>query len=278
MNNILQYFNPLHGLELHARPSLNFSELDGRDNENGILFLVEWMFLQQIKMSLKKEDAVDFLNTSLQTDFVIIKNLSVLGYPGLYHRGYGKLKFHEVTGEIVDISHDNITAIACYSISEREKILAHAKKYQWRFDNAQPEKPRWTRVLHPRDIIFLGYLNKNWWAYPFLPLLSIMAIFSCVTKWVVRPTWYQKIWDYFFKVGLSAPYKDIATSGKCLWFVRFYATRERLWSKITWKVCEWLMVKIVKLNFFDAIHLYFKQRTPEYHPIMEVCDAINSQT
>lgn len=277
--SIEKYYNPLHGLELNPRPKMNFTEDDGRDNENGILFLVEYFFLNRIRID-NGNPSGDCYYTYTELDWsidIVIRNISVPGYPGLYHRSYGKLKYHEVTGEIVDISHDNITAIACYSKEEREKIIAHGKKYQWRFDNAQPENPRWTRILHPRDIIFLSYLTRKWWAYMFLPFLTVMASWSCATRYAIRPTFYQKIWNLLFKTGLSAPYKDISTSGKCLWFCRLYATRERYWSRITWKICEWVMVKRTGMTFIDAVRLYFVQRGDSGHPIIKLCDLIKQK-
>ena len=275
MNGNLQYyFNPLHGLELNARPQRNFEETDFRDNENGILFWCEYFFLRKI---INGGDE----NLEMLT-YPLFRKLTVPGSSGgIYNRGFGKLAYHEVTGELVDISHDNITAIACLSYlapndTEFNAIMIRAKKYQYRFDNLNPEKPRWTRMLHPRDIIFLSYLQKNWWAYGFLPLLTLMAVFSCATKWVVRPTWYQKIWNYFFKTGLSNPYRDIATSGKCLWFVRLYTVRDRLWGKITFWLCEKAMMCFTDMNFMEAIILYFKQRTPDKnHPIILSAEYVN---
>jgi len=274
IENLSYYFNPLHGLELNARPQRNFEETDFRDNENGILFWCEFCFL----LSISRLDSTGIYALS----YPLFQKLTVPGSSGgIYNRGYGKLAYHEVTGELVDISHDNITAIACLSYSlpndsEFNLIMKRAKKHHWRFDNLYPENPRWTRILHPRDIIYLSYLHKNWWAYGFLPLLTLMAVFSCATKWVVRPTWYQKIWNYFFKTGLSAPYRDIATSGKCLWFVRLYTVRDRLWGKVTWWLCEKVMMMCTDMNFMEAIILYFKQRTKdENHPIILNAQYVN---
>lgn len=259
------------GLELKPRPRGYFEDGLSRDNENHILFLCEYVFLCDM---LGRKDQVE----ELKPFFVQAKSLlQVPNYPGLYNRGYGPLAFNEATGEKVDISFDNMTGFAClnyFYFGNCDEIMTHLKKSKFRIDNIQPEKPRWRRILHPRDVIFLSYLVSNYWASLALPLLIVDAILSCGTKWVIRPTLYQKVWNLLYKTGLSAPYRDVATSGKCLWFIRLYVTRNRIWGRATFKLCEFVMKKFTGLDFIDALRLYFAQRTTAYHPIIELCDEI----
>lgn len=272
---ISKYLHKLAGgLELNPHLDLVFNP-KRRDNENHILFFCEYILLKHM---LTNEVSLDDYKLFEELE----ANLSVEGYPGLYHRGYGALKLNGATGEIVDISHDNITAIVCLRrfFSKHNPIgdiIAHAHKYNWRFDNVYPNSPRLQRTLHPRDIIFLSYVNGNLWASMLLPLLTLMAIMSCVSKWVVRPTLYQKIWDHFFHTGLSAPYRDINTSGKCLWFVRLYTMRDKAWARYTYRLCNLLMKLRTNMSFIDAMKLYFMQRTTAYHPNIELCDKINAR-
>ena len=67
-------------------------------------------------------------------------------------------------------SHDNmtsiITAMAIFNVLPKKILLRH--------------------YPHPRDWIYIGYLQRKFWAYPFLPLLFVIFLWSALTKYKTR--------------------------------------------------------------------------------------------
>ena len=124
--------------------------------------------------------------------------------PGLYDIYPGEDWHHQ--------SHDNLTGMSVFSVlyghKWHEGIWHYAKQNKFRYDNVFPENPSWKRILHPRDIIFYGFLNKNWLAYLGLPLLFIMMLVSFTSDrtngrilWYFRslvlPSVFMFVWKIF---------------------------------------------------------------------------------
>jgi len=135
-------------------------------------------------------------------------------------------------------SHDNITAIitCMYLVGSKHRvkglwryILANLGTYDFR----HPNEVRWDRLLHPRDLIFYGYLAGNILCTLLLPLLIPMMLHSCLKPREV-------------------------TSGKLLWWVRCHCLPKPFF---------WLFHKLV--DYKDAFRIYFHQ---EGHPITELLE------
>ena len=160
------WINYSHGMELDRIDS-NYEK---RHNENGILFLAEYFIIKHIKGVLSAKD-LEIFNTITQN----IQSYSKGGvqFHGLYDRGQGESllghQFYRVPEKRRDISHDNLTAIAAFSyffnLPYAKHIQKHAIKWQFRFDNCYPEKPRWIQCCkwHPRDWFFYLWCGGGFW-------------------------------------------------------------------------------------------------------------------
>ena len=69
-------------------------------------------------------------------------------------------------------SHDNMTGVVAY---------LHSRGYFTLIDRIKPFS-----YPHPRDFIWLGYVQRRWWSYPLLPLLFVVFLWTSVTKYKVR--------------------------------------------------------------------------------------------
>jgi hypothetical protein len=69
-------------------------------------------------------------------------------------------------------SHDNMTAIITYfahhNLGARDRIKIF---------------PDYT---HPRDILYIAYVQRRFWVYPFLPLLYLVFLWTALTKYKKR--------------------------------------------------------------------------------------------
>lgn len=148
---------------------------------------------------------------------------------------YGKKADHGEEG-LEPNSHDNLTAIA---VTMKLIEAEHRVKGLWKYilanlgtyDFRHPNEVRWDRLLHPRDLIFYGYLANNIVCTLLLPLLVLMMIHSCLKPREV-------------------------TSGKLLWWVRCHCLPKPFF---------WLFHKLV--DYKDAFRIYFHQ---EGHPIKDL--------
>jgi len=247
MDNEHEYINDYHGLELEP----GFEE-GTRDNENGILFLVEYYILKYIAGELTHADIAQFQ--------IIVENLTAYDSEhnkirGLYDRGAGE-SLGEDKDKIRKISHDNLTAISAFSkllekegLAYHKQIAIHGLKWQFRYDNVYPSKPRWifkkdngrygsACQWHPRDLFF--YLTNGGYkiGWIFFPFFFFANILSCFTK-------------------------NGETSGKLLMFVRLETGSK--WSKLmkfNKKICYWILRRKYGEEFIDEIaKIYFWQRT-----------------
>jgi len=170
--------------------------------------------------------------------YTMILSYFETGTRGLYTQThYGKKADHGEEG-LEPNSHDNITAmmVAFKLVNDRKRLLEIWKYIvanKGTYDFRHPNEVRWDRFLHPRDLIFYGYLARNPICILLLPLLIPMMLHSCLKPREV-------------------------TSGKLLWWVRCHCLPKPFF---------WLFHKLV--DYKDAFRIYFHQ---EGHPITELLE------
>ncbi|HLD91654.1 MAG TPA: hypothetical protein VI911_11705 [Patescibacteria group bacterium] len=252
------YIDISHGMELWPDKIPNH-----RENENGIHFLVIYYILKDIIGTLNQDDLTTFRR--------IVYNLQTFDtqgqkVKGLYDRGAYESLNPDKTN-IRTISHDNINSIACFSkilnTPYHKEIYDHGKDNWWRFDNVYPEKPRWSRLMHPRDIIFWSYLANKFLSKFFIWEPMIECLLTCYFKYDSRPQLHERIW-YFITSKEYTKITGIATSGKLLAFVRLYTVKNTWFGKLTWKLCTKFINRDFEEGWFGVISFYFKN--PD-HPI-----------
>lgn len=179
-------------------------------SENSLLFTVENFFLnpedEKTKMLL-----MAILNICNETK-------------GIYRQHPAKL-----TGHDEYMSHDQLTAIFCFScynnLQHHRRIWQEIKRQWLRYNNVNvpntfKQKFFNERLLHPRDIIFYGICNENIICYLLFPILFLIMFISCWSKREV--------------IAYGAP--ALKTDGKLLTYIRVRA--------LGWK---WL------IKFFDFV-------------------------
>lgn len=267
---ISKYLNYYHGLNLYPSDAVDHYS---RDNENGILFLAQALMLKSEIDIIRHDDIATF-------------NLIAIGlktngrdtiYDGLFDRGKHESLLMRPS-EINTISHDNISAIASFShafgLSHHRKIYQHGMKNFWRFDNAYPDSPRWSRIMHPRDIIFWSRLGATsivplTISMMFMPIFYLSMIITCYKKWHVRPSLFHRVRTFLFpKKYPDSGYraKHYAASGKLLAYVRLYPLRKiSPIARLVWRVCVYLVNKHHKDGYAYAFYSHFENRNKE-HP------------
>lgn len=189
--------------------------------ENAVLVTLEYYLLSGRNVG----EVLDFIFLHFETDV-----------PGLYTQThYGKKADHGEEG-LEPNSHDNITAImVAFKLFGYDAhvgaIWSYIVRNSGTYDFRHPNEVRWDRLLHPRDLIFYGYLAGNILCTLLLPLLIPMMLHSCLKPREV-------------------------TSGKLLWWVRCHCLPKPFF---------WLFHKLV--DYKDAFRIYFHQ---EGHPITEL--------
>jgi hypothetical protein len=155
---------------------------------------------------------------------------------GLYKQThYGKKADHGEEG-LEPNSHDNITAtMVAFKLARMDskvsEMWSYIKSHFFTYDFRSPNKVVWERILHPRDIIFYGYLNRSVICTLLLPLLFLMMVHSC-------------------KKPVNI------TSGKLLWWVRNHCLPDYFSTYFHKKV-----------DIAQAFRIYYHQ---EGHPIVEL--------
>ena len=244
-----KWISNYHGLELSPT-----ADHTGRGNENGILFLAEYYMFKEMLGILTIDDKARFRDICIK-----MQSYRKVGeqITGCYDRGAGESLIED---EPRTPSHDNMTAISAFSFKHDMKfhkdMLAHGRKYFWRFDNWDIDEPRWSRIMHPRDIIMWGFNGGSIVSKLFLPLLGLLLIQGCYSLYKVRNG--QKI---------------LKTDGQLLTFVRVYFTKDKSWGMkaIGWcchKMLEWRWGKDYFKQIFET---YFKD--PE-HPIRILMEEV----
>lgn len=198
----MKYFYDSFGLITEERTREN--------SENSLLFTVENFFLDKMNYRRKMflENVLEICNEE----------------NGIYRQHPAKL-----TGHDQYMSHDQLTAIVCFSyycgLKAHKEIWKEIKRQWLRYNNITvpttiKEKIFNERLLHPRDIIFYGICNNNYMAFLCFPVLFIIMFISCWSKRTV--------------ISYGAP--ALKTDGKLLTFIRVRA--------LNWK---WL------IKFFDFV-------------------------
>jgi hypothetical protein len=195
----------------------------GTPTENAILVTLEYQLLAGEIPAYTVIKVMDYFQTPVR---------------GLYTQThYGKKADHGEEG-LEPNSHDNITAmmvafklLGAEAESKVKNVWSYIVANKGTYDFRHPNEVRWDRLLHPRDLIFYGYLAGNILCTLLLPLLIPMMLHSCLKPREV-------------------------TSGKLLWWVRCHCLPKPFF---------WLFHKLV--DYKDAFRIYFHQ---EGHPITEL--------
>lgn len=195
----------------------------GIRTENGILFSLEYMLL---------------LNEPQDTylKFVTIRGSLYSGVPGLYNQTpFHMGADHGDTGE-EPISHDNLTAILGGSYYHGSKDIIkltwdYIKQHLFTYDSRTPNKISFSRILHPRDIIYYGALAGNILCRTLLFLTCISNIVSCAKK-------------------------PQETSGKLLAFVRCKCFHDSFLMKLCHKINTWQINKQYKNGWAGVFDIY----------------------
>jgi len=181
-------------------------------------------------------------------------------------------QYPELKGTPEDyMSHDQLTTICNYSymmkFSWHEDIWKVIQEQGYKYDNIEYNNPK--RWLHPRDIIYIAYLNKHWIGYVFFPLLFIIMAQSQLKKYKIRYvvdgrheelSLYGRIL-YRIKNG-TWPIKLVFdhTDGKLLNFTRFETCQDRTLMSLAKKL----------IGKYDKLKHWFGVYFPKGHPINEL--------
>ena len=257
-----KWISEYHGMELQP-----VAEPDKRHNENGILFLSYYYTLKYILGKLRHSDIAKF---QIITENITTYRADGNKIQGLYDRGAGESMLKKE--DIRTISHDNLTAIACFSklmesegLAYHKKIREHGSKNMWRFDNVYPEKPRWSRLMHPRDVVFWSYISGQFWAKLFIWYPILEMIYTCYRMKEGRPRLHEKFINFIKtrKWQKTETYL-VPTSGKLLSFLRLISIKDKFVGKISWRICSWLISKNFSNGWVDVFQIYFQEKD---HPI-----------
>lgn len=271
-----QYISEFHGME-----KLPIAVDYKRFNENGVVLLSAYVFMKNELKDYTENDKIIY-NT-------IIRNLRTYRkdgtrFQGLFDRGAQESKESPTT----DISHDNISSIAAYSyfadLPYHLSIYQHGVENKWRFDNAQPEDPRWSRLMHPRDIIYWsrlggGKIGKSI-AWCFMWFFYLSQIHACWKKWKVRPSLWHKLREKFTSYKYQGnTSKGYSSSGKQMAFIRMYPLLKVSWvARLVWKLCVKLVdghdrggFAHVFDHYYDNDH--FSDHNPD-HPLIHMAKKV----
>jgi hypothetical protein len=156
-------------------------------------------------------------------------------------------------------SHDNYTSIAAwskhYGFGIEKEIWNYAKRAMFTYDNISGQVNR-KRIIHPRDLIFLGICGGSIVANALKPVLSIAIIMSFLKTKKVRYEGHP--------VAVKRVY--LHTDGKVLHTLKMKALN----MKLTWAICSYIMRKKKDFGSMEsAFDIYF----PADHPLrgVELC-------
>jgi len=248
-----KYLNITHGLELDR----NINK-EKRHNENGILFLSEYLVLAQYLNTITSKERDQFRQVCI--NLRTWKGNSRM--PGLFDRGQDESK--DINKFTRKISHDNLTAISRVSndlsLPFNNAIATHFIQNRTLFDNAQAISPRLlykshtgktstTSQFHPRDWFYWlfmgGHKVKSIFFFPVFFISQILVCFTPKTE----------------------------TSGKMLLWTRLLGRKEFL-LKFTWKICDFLLKRQYKTNnwIIPITDIYFPKDFD--HPVRAMARQI----
>jgi hypothetical protein len=239
-----------HGLSLNEGPHPH------RDNENGVLFYLEYILLKEAQGQDISDDVAEFKH--------IVENIRTYDGDstrllGLYDRGAGE-SLNPDKDSIRVISHDNLTAIAAFDArygdgSEADKIAKWGLLHGSLYDNAYPHKPRLKTIQWPTDLMFWAMSSGKWYYAPLVAAMFPFFALRCVLSDLGQPN---------------------DTSGKLLNFVRFASYRDKgllaLPMKLLWK---WHVARMKSQYGDNWIHqimvIYFQNPN---HPNRSLSDNV----
>jgi hypothetical protein len=234
MKNIEKYYNPVHGLEL--LPDINTGN---RQNENGILFLVEYLLMTN---PITPEDEDKFKE--------VVKNIEI--EPGLYDRGSLDTQIAAASGiHKRTISHDNISAIAAGSYylgtHHASDIAIYGLKNCFSYNNL---KKGLRAPMNPGNWSIWLALGKV------APLLQVLFFPFYLINFLITTNKAKE-----------------QTSGKLLYFVELYPLRKHVAWGMMYKM---LIYKLKKMYgdkpLVELTKIYFKD---EQHPVRLVSESFN---
>lgn len=231
---------------------------DQESSENGLLYTYEWFLVKLLNNTMLQCRALDNAIVKCRTT------------KGIYNQYPDQSK---LLGNDAYMSHDQLTTICSYSYKFdryfHKEIWQEILRQKLRYNNITPESPG-LRFLHPRDILYIGYLNNNWLCTLLFPLLAIIFLFTCINKYKVRPEIWNRIWFYLQTGQFCPKVKMIATDGLLLNFVRFNSCN-KLGLRIVKRIGEWILKKRFGEKFwYEIIKIYFC----ENHPIREEAESL----
>jgi hypothetical protein len=181
-------------------------------------------------------------------------------------------QYPEIKGTHEDyMSHDQLTTLCNFSYKKRltwhNEVWDVIKSQGFKYDNINTSKP--TRWLHPRDIIYIAYLNRSMIGYLLFPLLFILMVHTQLKTYKIQYIIDGKHKDmllfsrimYRIKNGVW-PTKLVFehTDGKLLNYTRFETCSDRT-----------LMTLVKKLiGRYDKLKYWFGVYFPKGHPINEL--------
>jgi len=143
------------------------------------------------------------------------------------------------------MSHDNKTGVvATWGAAIKDSIFKVGNRW-W---------------LHPRDIVYYGYMKHGYWFYPLLPIVSISNIISCARTWKDHE-------GIDHRTNTVVKWKSLTTSGKMLAFVR----NKSAGLKLTQKICTWLIERNPEFrSWTNVAKIYFPHvgDSGENHPVV----------
>ena len=230
-----RWVNLSHGMELE--PDINTGH---RGNENGILYLAEYIMCLHKSADLNTQDKLVFET--------IVYNLRYEDN-GVYNRGEGESKpwhkYYVPAESRRTISQDNITAIACgtYLLGNKNEAIQIAKHGIANFFVYNNIKPLRRFPLNPGNIstwLALGGFEKS--ALVFLPFYIINFI-----------------------ITMCKPANN--TSSKKLYMLELYTLRNVFGFKTLGKILDWRLRKQYGENYVNSIYsIYY----PAGHPLREI--------
>lgn len=250
LGELMSFFNR-YGL-------INASEVEDV-SENCPLFTAEYLILKEI-----------LGETDVQVELDLVKYIHALENPETN-------RYNNIPG-ILDgndryVSHDQYTTICAFSAAKgydfHKKIWKEIKFGT--YDNLKSGFSI-SGLMHPRDYIYIGYLNDNFWCKLLMPLFCIILIESFLNVTKVRPTFWERL-----KSGFTLEKRTMkGTDGQLLTLVRMWGIKKdkRPWilSK-TWDLCLYIAKKTFTNGFRGIFETYFPNSE---HPNRVLSSKINN--
>ena len=225
-------------------------------SDNGMLFTVEYNFLSELLGEEPRIDAFNFM---------------------VYAHQISKGVYSQTPWNKTDpASHDNITAMVAYSY----------------YHDLRPHKTLkiWGKFWHPKELIFYCFCRRRWydyWAFPMLPILSLLMFMSFFRKYkfrlvnrrdnIIKSTLLEFIESIKDTWKFGTPNPDIKkmpqTDGKKIGWVRCQGTMHKSFTmRLTYKICNFIMKKFSIYSMIGNGHWYrlFRQyytESGDSHPI-----------